>query len=116
MHSGIKAVSAIFLAVIVIQVYTGTAKRKVTMSKDQNLPLEVIHKKNVSTFQAVIMISQEARFINEQANLGFIKLGEKPTTIAMQKFKLDRLQITDHGVAGNESVTGFDIQDSVAAA
>jgi DNA-directed RNA polymerase subunit K/omega len=39
------------------------------------------------------MTSQEARFINEQANLGFIKLNDKPTTIAIQKFKDNRLEL-----------------------
>ncbi len=63
------------------------------MSKNQNLSLEKIHEKNVSTFQAVIMTSQESRFINEQANLGFITLDEKPTTISINKFKEDRLKV-----------------------
>jgi len=63
------------------------------MSKEQNLSLENIHKKGVSTFTAVIMAAQEARFINEQSNLGFISLEEKPTTIAINKFKNDRLKI-----------------------
>jgi hypothetical protein len=45
------------------------------------------------------MSSQEARFINEQANLGFIKLAEKPTTIAIQKFKDGRLEIVKEGEA-----------------
>lgn len=63
------------------------------MSKDQNLSLESIYKKGVSTFTAVTMAAQEARFINEQSNLGFISLEEKPTTIAINKFKNDRLHI-----------------------
>jgi len=61
------------------------------MSKNQHLSLEACYAKNISPFRAVIMTSQEARFINEQANLGFIKLSEKPTTISMNKFKNDRL-------------------------
>lgn len=57
------------------------------MSKNQHLSLETCYSKDISPFKSVIMTSQEARFINEQANLGFIKLNEKPTTIAIQKFK-----------------------------
>lgn len=44
-----------------------------------------------SVFRAVVMMSHEARFINEQARLGYIKLEKKPTTIAMYKFKENRL-------------------------
>jgi DNA-directed RNA polymerase subunit K/omega len=46
------------------------------------------------------MSSQEARFINEQANLGFIKLDQKPTTIAIQKFKDGKLEIIKEAEAG----------------
>ena len=61
------------------------------MSKNQHLSLEACYAKGISPFRAVIMSSQDARFINEQANLGFIKLSEKPTTISLHKFKNDRL-------------------------
>ena len=61
------------------------------MSKNQHLSLEDCYAKGVSPFRSVIMSAQEARFINEQANLGFIKLSEKPATIAIHKFKNDRL-------------------------
>ncbi len=44
-----------------------------------------------SVFRAVKMMSEEARFINDQARLGYIKLTRKPTTIAMTKFKDDKL-------------------------
>ncbi|MFC1585420.1 hypothetical protein ACFL5V_07740 [Fibrobacterota bacterium] len=63
------------------------------MSKDQNLSLEAIYQKKMSVFKAVMMSAYEARFINEQSNLGFIELTEKPTTIAIHKFKNDRLRI-----------------------
>ncbi|MDB5050132.1 MAG: hypothetical protein JWO30_3203 [Fibrobacteres bacterium] len=64
-----------------------------TVSKNQHLSLETCYSKDISPFKSVIMSSQEARFINEQANLGFIKLAEKPTTIAIQKFKDGKLEI-----------------------
>ncbi len=63
------------------------------MSKNQHLSLETCYNKDISPFKSVIMSSQEARFINEQANLGFIKLNDKPTTIAIQKFKDNRLEL-----------------------
>jgi DNA-directed RNA polymerase subunit K/omega len=46
-----------------------------------------------SSFKAVVMMSKEARFINNQAHQGFIELEEKPTTIAMNKFKQNKLSV-----------------------
>jgi DNA-directed RNA polymerase subunit K/omega len=63
------------------------------VSKYQHLSLETCYSKDLSPFKSVIMTSQEARFINEQANLGFIKLNDKPTTIAIAKFKDNRLEL-----------------------
>lgn len=37
------------------------------------------------------MMAHEARFINDQANQGYLNLTMKPTTIAMDKFKDDKL-------------------------
>jgi DNA-directed RNA polymerase subunit K/omega len=65
------------------------------MSKEQNLSLEDVYNKKMSTFEAVMATAHEARFINEQANLGFIELTEKPTTIAIHKFRNDRLKISE---------------------
>ena len=72
------------------------------MSKNQHLSLETCYGKEISPFKAVIMSSQEARFINEQANLGFIKLSEKPTTIAVHKFKNERLAVVIDEVKPDE--------------
>ncbi len=69
------------------------------MSKHQHLSLETCYSKDISPFKSVIMTAQEARFINEQANLGFIKLNDKPTTIAIQKFKDNKLEILKEGEA-----------------
>lgn len=49
-----------------------------------------------STFRAVVMMAQEARFINEQAREGYLQLTMKPTTIAMDKFKANRLTMLSH--------------------
>ncbi|GHV17469.1 hypothetical protein AGMMS49938_18260 [Fibrobacterales bacterium] len=55
-----------------------------------------------STFRAVVMMSKEARFINGQAHAGFIQLEEKPTTIAMNKFKQNKLSIVSADDKENE--------------
>ena len=73
------------------------------MSKYQHLSLETCYDKKLSPFKAVIMTAQESRFINEQANLGFIKLEQKATTIAIQKFKDDRLEMIQEEEDSEES-------------
>ncbi len=50
-----------------------------------------------SVFRAVVMMAHEARFLNNQANQGYIQLNKKPTTIAMYKFKEGRLSMTEKG-------------------
>lgn len=48
-----------------------------------------------SVFRSVVMMAQEARFINDQALGGYIQLSKKPTTIAMYKFKEGKLSVID---------------------
>lgn len=48
-----------------------------------------------SVFRAVVMMAQEARFLNNQAGQGYIQLEKKPTTIAMYKFKEGKLSMTE---------------------
>jgi DNA-directed RNA polymerase subunit K/omega len=63
---------------------------------DQKIYLDDIYaskKCDSSSFKAVVMMSKEARFINNQAYQGFIQLEEKPTTIAMNKFKQNKLSV-----------------------
>jgi DNA-directed RNA polymerase subunit K/omega len=48
-----------------------------------------------SVFRAVVMMAQEARFLNNQAGQGYIQLTKKPTTIAMYKFKEGKLSMTE---------------------
>lgn len=50
-----------------------------------------------SVFRAVVMMAHEARFINEQARLGYLQLSKKPTTIAMYKFKENKLTLVEKG-------------------
>jgi DNA-directed RNA polymerase subunit K/omega len=63
---------------------------------DQKVYLDDVYaskKCDGSSFKAVVMMSKEARFINNQAYQGFIQLEEKPTTIAMNKFKQNKLSV-----------------------
>ncbi|MCL2260891.1 MAG: hypothetical protein FWC15_05995 [Fibromonadales bacterium] len=63
---------------------------------DQKVYLDDIYasrKCGGSSFKAVVMMSKESRFINNQAHQGFIQLEEKPTTIAMNKFKQNKLSV-----------------------
>jgi DNA-directed RNA polymerase subunit K/omega len=81
------------------------------MSKNQHLSVEDCYARGSSPFRTVIMAAQEARFINEQANLGFIKLSEKPTTIAIQKFRHNRLAVVE-----TEAATGEELESPAAEA
>jgi len=47
-----------------------------------------------SVFRAVVMMAHEARFLNEQHRLKFIQLQMKPTSLAMKKFREDKLDYT----------------------
>ncbi len=55
------------------------------MSDLHELELEVLEKKGVSRYKAVLMASQEARFVNNQLRMGIIDSKDKPTTLAMRK-------------------------------
>jgi len=55
------------------------------MSDLHELELEVLEKKGVSRYKAVLMASQEARFVNNQLRNGIVESREKPTTLAMRK-------------------------------
>lgn len=51
-----------------------------------------------SVFRAVVMMAHEARFINNQSKQGYIQLTQKPTTIAMNRFKEHKLTMVEKGV------------------
>ena len=68
------------------------------MAEEQRVYLDDIYANEQcqgSVFRAVVMMAQEARFVNKQATQGYITLTKKPTTIAMYKFKEGKLSITD---------------------
>ncbi|MEN9355003.1 MAG: hypothetical protein RL318_2328 [Fibrobacterota bacterium] len=55
-----------------------------------------IYARGISAFQAVLMAAQEARFINEQARLGFYDLkGEKATTVALERLRDKKIQVVE---------------------
>jgi DNA-directed RNA polymerase subunit K/omega len=49
------------------------------------LDLEELEKRGINRYKAVIMASQEARFINDQIRLDMLESKEKPTTLALQR-------------------------------
>ncbi len=74
------------------------------MADDQRVYLDDIYASEEcqgSVFRAVVMMAQEARFINKQAGQGYIQLTKKPTTIAMYKFKEGKLSISDKKASDN---------------
>ena len=68
------------------------------MAEEQRVYLDDIYANEQcqgSVFRAVVMMAQEARFVNKQATQGYITLTKKPTTIAMYKFKEGKLSISE---------------------
>lgn len=54
-----------------------------------------VYRKNMSPFESVVVAAQEARFINEQARLGFLDLkGVKPTTVALDRLREGKVKIS----------------------
>ncbi len=49
------------------------------------LELDKLEKRGITRYKAVLMASQEARFINDQVRLGILKSKVKPTSIALEK-------------------------------
>lgn len=77
------------------------------MADDQRVYLDDIYASEEcqgSVFRAVVMMAQEARFINKQAGQGYIQLTKKPTTIAMYKFKEGKLSISDKKASDSANV------------
>jgi hypothetical protein len=69
-----------------------------------------------SIFRAVVMMAHEARFINEQARLGYLQLTKKPTTIAMYKFKENKLTLQESPVVEQAPVVDDDSVDILDSA
>jgi DNA-directed RNA polymerase subunit K/omega len=61
------------------------------------LDLEQLEKRGINRYKAVLMASQEARFINDQIRLDIVVSKEKPTTIALQRLFDGRVIENDEG-------------------
>jgi len=61
------------------------------------LDLEQLEKRGINRYKAVLMASQEARFINDQIRLDIIQSKEKPTTIALQRLFEGRVIENEEG-------------------
>jgi hypothetical protein len=48
------------------------------------LEIEKFESRGISRYKAVLMASQEARFINEQIKLGILETAEKPASLALK--------------------------------
>lgn len=61
------------------------------------LDLEKLEKKGISKYKAVLMASQEARFINDQIRLDILNSKEKPTTLALKRLFEGRVVENEEG-------------------
>ena len=70
------------------------------MNNDSNeLDLDKLEQRGINRYKAVLMSSQEARFINEQVRLGIMQASEKPTTIALSRLFEGRVVEAHEGEA-----------------
>lgn len=71
------------------------------MSDLLELDIEKLEKRGINRYKAVLMASQEARFINDQIRLDILQTTEKPTTLAIKRLFEGRVVENDEGTAGN---------------
>lgn len=70
-------------------------ERPVVVSNQLHYDPDEVYQKNMSPFESVVVAAQEARFINEQARLGFLDLkGVKPTTVALDRLREGKVKIS----------------------
>jgi DNA-directed RNA polymerase subunit K/omega len=67
------------------------------MAELLELDLEQLEKRGINRYKAVLMASQEARFINDQIRLDIVNSKEKPTTIALQRLFEGRVVENEEG-------------------
>ncbi|NLD92473.1 MAG: DNA-directed RNA polymerase subunit omega [Fibrobacter sp.] len=67
------------------------------MAELLELDLEQLEKRGINRYKAVLMASQEARFINDQLRLDIVESKEKPTTIALQRLFEGRVIENEEG-------------------
>jgi len=61
------------------------------------LDIEKLEKRGINRYKAVVMASQEARFINDQIRLDILQTTEKPTTLAIRRLFEGRVVVNDEG-------------------
>jgi DNA-directed RNA polymerase subunit K/omega len=65
------------------------------------LDVEKLEKRGINRYKAVLMASQEARFINDQIRLDILETTDKPTSLALKRLFEGRVIINDEGGIGN---------------
>ena len=65
------------------------------------LDIEKLEKRGINRYKAVLMASQEARFINDQIRLDILQTSDKPTTLAIKRLFEGRVVENDEGTLGN---------------
>ena len=61
------------------------------------LDIEKLEKRGINRYKAVLMASQEARFINDQVRLDILETDEKPTSLAIQRLFEGRVVESNEG-------------------
>ncbi|MBN1307287.1 MAG: DNA-directed RNA polymerase subunit omega [Chitinispirillaceae bacterium] len=64
------------------------------------MDLEKLEKRGINRYKAVLMASQEARFINDQIRLDILETAEKPTSLALKRLFEGRVVENDEGGIG----------------
>ena len=65
------------------------------------LDIEKLEKRGINRYKAVLMASQEARFINDQIRLDILETTDKPTSLALKRLFEGRVIENDEGGIGN---------------
>lgn len=71
------------------------------MSDLLELDIEKLEKRGITRYKAVLMASQEARFINDQIRLDILQTTEKPTTLAIKRLFEGRVVENTEGNASD---------------
>jgi len=65
------------------------------------LDIEKLEKRGINRYKAVLMASQEARFINDQIRLDILETSDKPTSLALKRLFEGRVVENDEaGIEG----------------
>ncbi len=67
------------------------------------LDLEQLEKRGINRYKAVLMASQEARFINDQVRLDMLNTTEKPTSLALKRLFEGQVVVSEEPPQDNEA-------------